>query len=301
MDSVLVVGGGGFIGRHTAVELARSNRLVFATHRPGSPAPGLEGVHWVPGDLADERATAAWPARCDHVLFVAQARGWRSFPDRAADVFAVNVAGLMRVAEYARRAGARQLIYASTGSVYTQSREPARENEGIDLFAPRTFYAASKLAGELILRPYEALYKVLHLRLFMPYGAGQGPDMLLPSLVRSVREGRPIKLHQPDGLVCNPVAVDDVVEAFRRGLDFERSATLNVGGPQQLTLRQVASAVGRAVGAAPVFEQQPGVPPVVVGDCTALRQAFGWAPPTDLETGLREWLESEKMSVRAAG
>src|SRR5262249_18575490 len=98
-----------------------------------------------------------------------------------------------------------------------------------------------------------------------------------------------------------PVAVDDVVEAFRRGLDFERSATLNVGGPQQLTLRQVASAVGRAVGAAPVFEQQPGVPPVVVGDCTALRQAFGWAPPTDVERGLREWLESEKMSVRAAG
>jgi nucleoside-diphosphate-sugar epimerase len=301
MDTVLLVGGGGFIGQHAAAELARLGWRVYATHRPGSPVPVLEGVRWVAGDLTSEAATSAWPARCDHVLFLAQARSSRSFPDRAADTFAVNVAGLMRVAEYARRAGARQFTCASTGSVYSQTREPAKEREPFDVLAGRSFYAASKLAGELLLGPYEALFPVVVLRIFMPYGPGQCPDMLFPSLVRKVREGRPIQLHGQDGLLCNPVAVGDVVEGLRRCLGLARSATLNLGGPRQLTLRQIGNAIGHVVGAVPVFEPQPGAPPVIVGDCAALKDALGWAPSIDLESGLREWLESERMSLRTAG
>lgn len=299
METVLLVGGGGFIGQHVVAELARSGRLVYATHRPASSIPAIPGVRWVPGDLTNDAALAGWPEKCDCVLFLAQARSWRSFPDKAADVFAVNVAGLMRVAEYARQAGVRQLLYASTGSVYTQTREPTRENEPIDLLASRTFYAACKLAGEVILRPYEALMRVVSLRLFMPYGAGQSSDMLLPSLVRSIREGRPIKLHDPDGLVCNPVAVRDIVKACQLCLGLDRSTTLNVGGPHALTLRQIATTIGGAVGTDPVFDHQPGVPPVIVGDCTELRTALGWAPEIELEEGLREWLESER--IHAAG
>ena len=301
MDAVLIIGGGGFIGRHLAAELGRSRHVVYATHRSGSRVPAVAGVRWVPTDLTSPTASSAWPQRCDHVLFVAQARDWRRFPETAAEVFSVNLTGLMRAAEYARQAGARQLVFASTGSVYSETRQPAREQDAIDLFTPGSFYVASKLAGELLLRPYESMFRVVSLRLFMPYGAGQDSSMLLPTIVRNVGERRSIKLHNPDGLLANPVAIRDVVECFQRCLALDCSTTLNVAGPLELSLRSMATTIGAHLGISPVFEYRTGRSPVIVGDCTALRSALGWVPEIEFETGLRQWLKSEMIWPRAAG
>ena len=301
MSIIVIVGGGGFIGRHVSDSLSSSGYHIYATCRAQRANLSKRDIHWLPGDLANDSVTINWPKKCDHLVYLAQSRLWRDFPDKAKDVFDVNVVGLMRAVDYARRAGARQIIYASTGSVYPQSNKPASESDPIDLHAPRRFYAASKIIGELLLKAYESHLRILCLRLFMPYGAGQSSDMLLPTLVRSMREGRSIKLHCPDGLIANPVAVSDVVETIRRCLDLDYSATLNVAGPQQLSLRRMSSIIGHVFGGSPVFEDQPGTPPVIVGDCTALQSALAWAPHTDLESGLRQWRESEMIPTLQAG
>jgi UDP-glucose 4-epimerase len=301
MQKVLIVGGAGFIGRHTARRLAEVGATVYATHTPGKRPPWIAGVRWLSCDLTAADATVGWPAGCDAVISLAQARNWRTFPQAARDVFAVNVAGLVQTLQYAQRTGVRRFVYASSGSVYTQTARPALENEVIDLPAPRTFYVASKLAAEVLLRPYQALFPVVVLRLFMPYGAGQNPDMLLPSLVERVRQGQPLKLHGQDGLVSNPVAAADVAEALARCLTLDNSVTLNVGGPERLTLRQVGQAIGRVVGCEPAFESQPAAAvPVVVGDTTALQKTLGWAPALRMEEGLRRWLDEELAQGAAA-
>ena len=50
----------------------------------------------------------------------------------------------------------------------------------------------------------------------------------------------------------------------------------------------MSAIIGRVFEQAPVFEEQAGTPPVIAGDCTALRSALGWIPHTDLESGLRQ-------------
>jgi UDP-glucose 4-epimerase len=124
----------------------------------------------------------------------------------------------------------------------------------------------------------------------MPYGVGQNEKMLLPLIVSKVRDGVAIDLHEPDGLKCNPIAVGDVAEAVRRCLMLEGSHTLNLAGPEVLTLRQVAEAVGNVVGRMPVFNMKPESAPVIVGDTTLLRQVLQWEPPTRFVDGVREWL-----------
>ena len=300
MQQVLIVGGAGFIGRHTARRLAEAGATVYATHTPGRRPPWIAGVRWLPCDLTGADPCAGWPTSCDAVISLAQARNWRTFPQTAQDVFAVNVAGLFQTLQYAQRTGIRRFVYASSGSVYTQAARPAQEGEAIDLLGPRTFYAASKLAAEVLLRPYQTLFPVAVLRIFMPYGAGQTPEMLLPSLVQRVRQGQPLKLHGEDGLVSNPVAVADVAETLARCLTLDTSATLNVGGPERLTLREVGQAIGRVVGREPAFETQPGVTaPVIVGDTTALQTTLGWTPALRVEDGLRRWLDEEQAQAAA--
>lgn len=290
METAFVIGGAGFVGRHLVRHLAAHGLRVAATCRAGSASPPVPGVEWVPSDLSAADPSAHWPARYDVVVYLAQSARWRDFPVGADDVFRVNVCALHRAADHARDAGARRFVHLSTGTVYSQTREPAREDEPVRPDAPRSFYAATKLAAELLLGPYSGSYGVTQLRLFMPYGDGQNEKMLLPSIAAKVRSGVPVDLHGPDGLRCNPVAVADVAEAVRRCLGLSGSQTLNVAGPDVLTLRQAAEAIGTVVGRAPNFQVRPEPPPVIVGDTSRLRSALGWAPPTCFADGVREWL-----------
>jgi UDP-glucose 4-epimerase len=294
MPRVLIVGGGGFIGRHAIRLLAASGYSVFATFRSGRPVPSLQGVRWLPCDLAAADPTAGWPKTVDALIFLAQSSSWRSFPGGSQDVFAVNVAGLMQAAWYAQRAEVRRFIYVSSGTVYGPESRPASEGEPIDLLNLSDFYPASKLAGEVLLRPFQSQFATIILRLFMPYGGGQSPTMLPPRLLRSVRGGWPVQLHGADGLLANPVAVADVAKTLERCLRLDLSHTLNVAGPERLTLRAICETIGTMVGRAPVFEPQAvSHVPVYVGDTTALKTVLGWAPATGLEAGLRQWMAEE--------
>jgi nucleoside-diphosphate-sugar epimerase len=294
---ILVFGGTGFIGRHVLAHLAARHLPLGATHLPAEAPPAISGVTWIPCDLTASDAADRWPPRCETVIFLAQSAQWRSFPAGALDVFRVNIAAAVRAIEYACRADAQRFIFASTGSVYTQRRQPTREDEPFALNTPREFYVASKLAAEVLLGPYARLLNVIILRLFMPYGPGQSHTMLIPQLVRRVREGRPIDLQGVDGLRANPVAVADVAETLERCLSLPASATLNLAGPETLSLRQMGECIGRVLGQAPRFQTHPDQePPVLVGDTTLLRAALGWAPATDFESGLRRWLEQEPKS-----
>ncbi len=293
--TVLVIGAAGFVGRHAIRHLVAEGHAVFATHIPGEAPQAVGGVKWIPSDLAMEGFSRDWPQRCDSVICLAQSQSWRVFPDGAPDVFRVNVAATYEAIEYARRAGSHHFVFASTGSIYTQTTRPARETDCLDLTASRNFYAASKLAAEALLRPYSALLSVAILRLFFPYGSGQNPSMLMPQLVRRVREGQPISLQGPDGLRMNPVAVADVARVLERCLEIDTSVTLNVGGPDVLTLRDIGTTIGKALDIEPRFEETPGQDaPVIVGDTSALSGALGWTPSTPFEIGLRDWLQMDQ-------
>jgi UDP-glucose 4-epimerase len=300
METVFVVGGTGFIGRHLTRHLVAQGQRVFATYRPESVSPNVPGVNWRPCDLIDVEPTRSWPERYDASVYLAQSAQWRDFPNAADDVVRVNLSALQVAAEHARRAGARRFVHMSTGTVYGQTLEPAREDEPLWTNRPLSFYAAAKLAAELLLAPYTTFFGVTQLRLFMPYGVGQHDRMLLPTVVAKVREGIPVDLHGSEGLRCNPVAVRDVAETVLRCLDLTGSQTLNVAGPEELSLREVAEAIGRVVGRKPQFQSKPMAEPrpVIVGDTRRLAATVGWRPATRFADGLKTWLGEQRVIAR---
>ena len=95
--------------------------------------------------------------------------------------------------------------------------------------------------------------------------------MLIPRLVQSVIDQRPILLHGADGLRLSPTHVSDAANAVSRALDLHASHKINVAGPEVLTLRQIAHIIGTSVGSEPIFDILPDVAPRhLVGDISKM-------------------------------
>ena len=84
---------------------------------------------------------------------------------------------------------------------------------------------------------------------------------MIPRLVDSVREGRPITLNAGGRPRMNPIYVGDVVRAVEATLESSGDQLLNVAGDEAVTIRELGQAMGRALGRDPVFEQGSGAAP----------------------------------------
>lgn len=285
-----ILGASGFVGSHLIARLAASGFKVITQRMEGESVPETPGVEWIAADLRAVDAIKDFPTDCDSVIYLAQSPEFRNFPEGAESMFDVNVAAAFRAIEYAQKAGARRFIFASSGSVYDQKETPGRESDPLVLTEQRSFYAASKLAAELLLQPYAECMSVMILRLFMPYGQGLNPSMLLPELIRRVRERLPIDLHEQNGMLINPIYIDDLTRLIEKCLTYDKSITLNVAGSEAVSLRELSSHIGDILGIAPVFNIKPGPAPVLIGDISLLKREFGFVPQTSIVEGLSLWL-----------
>lgn len=249
-------------------------------------ARGLLGSHLVPllgerwevvaldrdvADLARPLDAAALPPRIDAVVHLAQSSRFRDFPDGARDLFEVNLARLAQLLDHARRAGAGHFVHASTGSVYARSAAPLTEDMPTAPPDSIGFYPATKLAGELLAQSYAPFMTVGSLRYFFIYGPGQRHDMLVPRLIDSVGSGKPVTLQGHDGLRLNPVHAADAAAATAAALALERSAIVNVAGPETLSIRAMAEAIGERLGVEPRFAAAEGEPGDLVADTARMR------------------------------
>lgn len=235
------------------------------------------GVTAIRADLSRPLDPSLLPSRIDAVIYLAQSNRFREFPDAANDIFQVNTAQLLAMLEHARRAGATHFVHASTGSVYSRSSELLTEQSPLAQAEALDFYAATKLAGEMLARCYAPWMTLVNLRFFFLYGPGQKPDRLVPRLVESVRAGRPVTLGGRDGMRLNPVHAGDAAAAVVAALRLEGTATINVAGPEILSIREMAETIGGSLGVHPVFESSDDDSSDLIGDTTSMRRLL--VPP----------------------
>jgi UDP-glucose 4-epimerase len=282
---VLLTGASGFLGSVVLRQLVASGAEVVALHRPDTAVPEpIEGVRWVAQDLAAPLTTDL-PGQIDAVLHLAQSRRYREFPDGAVDVQEVNATATVRLLDYCRKTKGDSFTYASSGAVYAAGPEPVRED---DEPRPGNFYGASKLAGELAVEQFRGVLKAHSLRFFFIYGPGQR-NMFIPGLLDRVRKEEAVTLAGSDGIHVNPVYVEDAAAAVVRTIELDGSHTLNVAGPNRVSVREIAEIGGRLLDRVPSFS---------TGDAQAdllasleRQSATVGAPQVGMEEGLRRTVE----------
>lgn len=271
---ILVTGGTGLIGRHLLPELRRDHEVWAIV--PREPARLPDGVRPLLHDLAEPRLPPGLPSAIHAVVHLAQSPRFRDFPEEARHIFEVNVGSTARLLDWARAVGAERFLYASSGGIYGHGDTGFREDEVRPAGRPLGFYLASKQCGELLVENYAPYLRAAILRFFFAYGPGQRASMLIPRLVRAVAEGRPVTLQGEHGLRLNPVHVDDAVRAIVRALQLADSQKINIAGPETLTLREIAEAIGAGLGREPVFERDAtATPGHLVGDIERMTRLLG--------------------------
>ncbi len=280
---ILVTGATGFVASHLVpVLVARGDTVVALGHDPARmfEFAGLPGVGTVVADLRARDVAGALPAVIDAVVHLAQANV--PFPDGAADLWEVNAGSTARLLEWARRAGAKAFVLASTGSVYGAGHRPWREDDPAD---DPGAYPATKVAAERIVAAYAPYLATVTLRLFAPYGPGQRGRMV-PGIVGRVRNGTPVSLREGGRPRINPIYVGDLAEVLAEATRLAGDHLVNVGGDEVLSIADIASAAGEALGIAPTFAEVAGSPGGdTVGDVTRMASTFG---PGRARTRFRE-------------
>jgi nucleoside-diphosphate-sugar epimerase len=283
---VLVTGATGLIGRALTARLVAAGYAVIGVVRPGSLVASAPNLSTIEVDLA-KASEQDWASagRFDAVVHLAQAPGWHDFPAVASSAAAVNVAATIALAQAAVVSGATHFVYASSGGIYGPSPLPIDEAAPLKPAADLGYYLATKIAAEQLLS-YFAPHLALHvLRPFFVYGPGQKDAFLLPRLVKSVRTGIPIRVASGRGPLLNPIWVGDAADAFVRALETGGSTTVNLAGPQTVSLRDIARTLGHLLGREPVFDETSEEPTDYVADVSRLSATFGPAQ-TDMAEGL---------------
>ncbi|HEX5257884.1 MAG TPA: NAD(P)-dependent oxidoreductase [Sphingomicrobium sp.] len=256
MRRILITGATGLLGSHLV-------RLL----------EGEAELHAWRGDLSRGLESASLPNRLDAVVHLAQSRRFREFPEAAGEVVRVNTLAAFELAQHALSAGATHFIYASSGGVYAPRAEPLAEDAPIADAASMTFYAATKLAAERLLAPFATRLNLVILRPFFIYGPGQDRSMLIPKLINAVNFGDLVRLAGAEGLRLNPVHAKDAAAAARAALELDGSYTINVAGPEVLTLREIVEEIARHLGREPQFDVDHDERPAdLVGDTRRMVQ-----------------------------
>ncbi|MEM6560821.1 MAG: NAD-dependent epimerase/dehydratase family protein, partial [Planctomycetota bacterium] len=182
---VLVTGGAGFIGSHlveTLVALGADVR-VYDNLSEGDRSNVPAGVELVEGDLLDAEKLASAVAGRRTVFHLAALVSVPRSVLHPADYHAVNATGTLNLLEAARLGGVERLVYSASSSAYGDS-EVLPKVETMPP-APRSPYAATKLAGEELVRSYAACYELdtAALRYFNIFGPRQKADSAYAGVV----------------------------------------------------------------------------------------------------------------------
>lgn len=251
--NILLTGGTGFIGSHLLRNLTQQH-AVYAIARKSFSDNDVE-CRWLQGDLSSPETMSleAVPSTIDTIIYLAQSKTYRDFPEKAEDMLNVNINSVFKLLEFARVRGIKKFIYASTANVYQKSHSLISETSPL---APLTFYARSKRMAEMLLESYAEYFHCVALRLFTVYGSGQ-EGMLIPSLVEKVIKKQPIQVQGQKGFKLSPIYVGDVISVIRSFLERKTQPgfdIFNVGGDQSLNIFDIGTTIGSVLGITPQFE-----------------------------------------------
>jgi nucleoside-diphosphate-sugar epimerase len=296
---VLVAGGAGFVGSHLCDRLIADGHAVTCLDNlvTGS-RENIAGLAGHPRFTFIEADVAAAPQMdVDAILHLASPASPVDYNRLPLETLAANSIGTWRLLEVARASGAH-FTFASTSEVYGDPLvhpQPETYWGNVDPIGPRACYDEGKRFGEALVTSMRRVNRVRAtiVRLFNTYGPRMRPDdgRVVPALVTAALAGEPLTLHGDGTQSRSFMYVDDLVEGLVRvGLDpASDGAVFNIGNPHEVTMRELAGEIARAVGRElPILyvPGRPGDPQRRRPDITKVTARYGWEPTISLEDGL---------------
>jgi nucleoside-diphosphate-sugar epimerase len=311
-----VAGGAGFIGSHLCDALvARGDEVIavdnLLTGRLQNVAHlnGHERFSLIEHDITIPIVGADWlDGPVDAVLDLASPASPDDFATLPLEILAVGSTGTRNLLDLAYEQGSRFLL-ASTSEVYGDPLvHPQTEDYlgNVDPVGPRSCYDEAKRFAEALTVAYRRVRgtDTRIARIFNTYGERMRPDdgRVLTNFIVQALAGEPMTLYGDGSQSRSFCYVADEVAGLLAVLDGDVPGPVNVGNPDERTIRETAELVRELTGstseiiAVPLPEERLGDPRRRCPDITLARNRLEWEPTTPLRLGLQRMIDSMRTS-----
>ncbi|TMK46779.1 MAG: SDR family oxidoreductase [Actinobacteria bacterium] len=301
----LVTGGAGFLGSHLCERLVAEGHdvLCYDSLMTGSRNnlaalagnPGFEFRQYDVTRHLDVDGAVDW------VLHFASPASPRDYLEHPIHTLKVGALGTLNCLGLAKARGAG-LLLASTSEVYGDPlAHPQQESYwgNVNPVGPRGVYDEAKRFAEALTMAYHDTHgvEVRIARIFNTFGPRmrKADGRAVPTFIHQALTDQPITVHGDGSQTRSLAYVDDTVEGFIRLLEADGvTGPVNIGNPEEVTVRHLAERIRDLTGAAseihmvgrPVDDPERRCP-----DISLARQLLGWAPAVTLDDGLQRTID----------
>ncbi len=322
---VLVTGAAGFIGAALSEHLlARGDQVIGIDNlndyydvrlkharRDRLITRGGNRFAFLPLDFSDMEGlnTALADLEFDRIVHLGAQAGVRYSIENPHAYVQSNLAGHLNMLELARHRQVDHMVYASSSSVYGGNEKlPFSVEDRTD--HPVSLYAATKKADELMSETYAHLFRLPQtgLRFFTVYGPWGRPDMALFKFTKRILAGEPIPVFNNGDMYRDFTYIDDIISGVVACLDnppaddalekpggsTKPHTVYNIGNNKSEPLMKVIALLEEACHAKAELEMlpmQPGDVHKTYADIDAISRDLGYAPTTDIETGIPKFVD----------
>ena len=308
---ILITGGAGFLGSHLADRLlARGDEVVCVDNLFTGAKRNIEHLHDNPRfEFIRHDVTFPLYIEVDQIYNLACPASPIHYQHDPVQTTKTSVHGAINMLGLAKRLKAR-IFQASTSEVYGDpSVHPQTEAYwgNVNPIGPRSCYDEGKRCAETLFFDYHRQHglDIRVARIFNTYGPRMHPNdgRVVSNFVVQALKGEDITLYGDGQQTRSFCYVDDLIEGFVRFMDLPRAVDggpgfpgpINLGNPNEFTIRQLAEMVIELTGAKSglVFLPLPADDPMQRKPNIARAQEYlnAWQPQVQLEEGLKKTIK----------
>jgi UDP-N-acetylglucosamine/UDP-N-acetylgalactosamine 4-epimerase len=309
-SSFLITGGAGFIGSHIAEYLLKNgaatvrvlDNMVNGFENNLALLRQFPAFEFMEGDIRNEMICRR---ACEDIDYVSHQAALGSVPRSIKEPVyfnEVNVGGFVNILKAAVDNNVKQLVYASSSSVYgDEPTLPKQENRIGNCLSP---YAATKKTNELYAQVFADVYglKIMGFRYFNIFGPRQDPDgpyaAVIPLFVKGIQNRTPVYINGDGEQTRDFTFVDNAVQINIKGMLTENAGALkkvyNVAVGEKFSVNYLYEACRRQLNSnwQPTYrEPRAGDIRDSLADISLAQNLLGYRPTKRFEHGLQETIE----------
>lgn len=304
MKTAVVTGGAGFLGSHLCDRLITEGFRVicidnFITGSPDNVAHlfGNENFQFIKHDVTNFIYV---PGKVDYILHFASPASPIDYLKLPIQTLKVGSLGTHKALGLAKEKNAVFLL-ASTSEVYGDPLiHPQNEDYwgNVNPVGPRGVYDEAKRFAESLTMAYHRYHglQTRIVRIFNTYGPRMrlNDGRVLPTFIGQALKGEPLTIFGDGSQTRSFCYVDDLIEGIYRLMLSAEVYPVNIGNPDEITIKQFAEEVLQLTGSKSKIEFHPlpeDDPKVRQPDISKAKKMLGWEPKVSRNEGIKKTLE----------
>lgn len=238
--------------------------------------------------------------KIDVVIHLAAMAGVRPSIENPILYQEVNCIGTQNLLEVMKEYGVKNLVMASSSSVYGNNKKvPFKETDIVDYaISP---YAATKKSNEVMTHVYHKLFNmnVIMLRFFTVYGPRQRPDLAINKFTRLMLNDEEVTMFGDGTTSRDYTYIDDIVSGIYSSINYVLNNNdvyeiVNLGNSSPISLKEMINTIAEVLNKEPKIKEMPmqqGDVNITYADISKAKEMLNYDPKTPFKEGIEKFVK----------